>query len=89
MTHAKQFHRYEGESFHLLAERIAESLEHVNFRLWRERIDEREPGAIAFAPAAGETAEHHFCGHGDNPTDICDLCQLPLSKHHWSMRAPK
>lgn len=51
-TKPKRFHRYKPETWVIHEQRLAESLSNIMYHLWRERIDAREPGAIAFAPEA-------------------------------------
>ena len=48
----KRFHRYSPKSAEIRLDRIEEMLDHLAWRLWRERIDARPAGSIAFAPEA-------------------------------------
>lgn len=48
----QRFHRYKPVDTHLAIDRLNESFWYHGFVRWRERIDARGPGSIAFAPAA-------------------------------------
>ena len=51
-TKPKRFHRYKPEPEYVRDERFMEALDHQSFLWWRERIDARPAGSIAFAPEA-------------------------------------
>lgn len=51
-TKPKRFHRYVPETLELAKRRASERFKHGLFKLWRERIDARPAGSIAFAPEA-------------------------------------
>lgn len=51
-TKPKRFHRYAPDSGAIAWRRRCEEMLHLKFIEWRERIDAREHGSIAFAPEA-------------------------------------
>lgn len=52
MKKPKRFHRYKPIDTSIAIARLAESLQHREFVLWRRNIDNRPSGFIAFAPEA-------------------------------------